>query len=64
MLHFWHRYREIRHLEEQRDMYLEGTENVQREIEILQNKDSLEHFAREQYFMHQPNEDIYLVEEN
>jgi cell division protein FtsB len=63
MLHFWHRYREIRHLEEQRDMYRSASENAQREIEMLQNADSLERYAREQYYMHAPEEDIYLVEE-
>ena len=63
MLHFWHRHREIRRLEEQRDMYREGTAKAQREIEMLQNTDSLERYAREHYFMHTPNEDIYLVEE-
>ena len=64
MLNFWHRHREIRHLEEQRDMYREGTRQAQSEIRMLQQMDSLEQFAREQYFMHTPNEDIFLVEEN
>lgn len=63
LLHFIHRHREIRHLEEQRDMYLEGAKKAQSEILMLQNPDSLERYAREQYFMHTPNEDIYLVEE-
>ncbi len=55
--------KEIRQLEQQRDMYREGAEKAQREIQVLQHPDSLERFAREQYFMHEPNEDIYLVEE-
>lgn len=63
LLHFIRRHREIRHYEEQRDMYLEGAEKAQREIQMLQNPDSLERYAREQYFMHTPNEDIYLVDE-
>ena len=62
MLRFWHRHREIRHLEEQRELYREGTAKAQREMEMLQNEDSLERYAREQYFMHNANEDIYLVE--
>ncbi len=57
------RSREIRHLEEQRDMYLEGTEKAQREIQTLHHPDSLEKYAREHYYMHQENEDIYLVDE-
>ena len=63
MLHFWKRHREIRHLEQQRDMYREASEKAQREIQTLQLTDSLEQFAREHYFMHNANEDIYLVEE-
>ena len=63
VLHFVRRHREIRHLEEQRDMYREETEKAQIEIEMLQHADSLEKFAREHYFMHAPGEDIYLVEE-
>ena len=63
LIHFIHRYREIHRLEEQRDMYRVETEKAQREIRMLQNPDSLERYAREQYFMHTSNEDIYLVEE-
>ena len=63
LIQFVRRGREIRQLEEQRDMYREGTEKAQREIQTLHQPDSLERYAREHYFMHTPNEDIYLVEE-
>jgi len=63
MLNFAKRGREIRHLEEQRDRYLEGAEQAQREIQVLQQHDSLETFAREHYYMHEQGEDIYLVDE-
>ena len=63
LIHFMRRGREIRHLEEQRDMYRAGAEEAQREILLLQNPDSLEQYAREHYFMHASNEDIYLVDE-
>ena len=63
LIRFIRRGREIRHLEEQRDMYREGTEKAQREIQTLHQPDSLERYAREHYYMHTPNEDIYLVEE-
>ena len=63
MLHFWHRHREINRLEEQRDMYNEGAARAEQEIRLLQNPDSLERYAREHYYMHTSNEDIYLVEE-
>ena len=63
MTHFVRRGREIRHLEEQRDMYREGAEKARREINSLHQTDSLERYAREHYYMHNSNEDIYLVEE-
>ena len=63
MMHFIRRGREIRQLEQQRDMYRSGAEKAQREIQVLHNTDSLERYAREHYFMHNENEDIYLVEE-
>ena len=63
MTHFVRRGREIRRLEEQRDLYREGAEKAQREIQTLHHPDSLERYAREHYYMHTQNEDIYLVEE-
>jgi cell division protein FtsB len=38
---------------------IEQAESV---IRVLDNVDSLERFAREQYRMHAPNEDVYIVE--
>jgi cell division protein FtsB len=64
MVEFVRRGREIRHLEEQRDLYREGTENASRELQTLHQPDSVEKYAREHYFMHNAGEDIYLVEEN
>ena len=63
LIQFVKRGKEIRHLEEQRDMYESAAEQAQREIQVLQQPDSLERFAREQYFMHKSNEEIYLIEE-
>ena len=63
ILRFIHRQQEINRLEEQRDMYQDEAEKAQREMQQLHNADSLERFAREQYFMHNANEDVYLVEE-
>lgn len=54
---------EIRVVEQQRDRYLQDIEKAQHDLEILQNKDSLERFAREQYLMHAPDEDVYLVDD-
>ena len=63
LVQFVRRGREIRHLEEQRDLYLEGAEKAQREMNALHQTDSLERYAREQYFMHKANEEIFLVDE-
>ena len=63
MIQFVHRGREIRQMEQQRDTYREGADKAQRELQTLHHPDSLEQYAREQYYMHASNEDIYLVEE-
>ena len=63
LIQFVRRGREIRHLEEQRDLYREGAEKAQREMNALHQTDSLERYAREQYYMHNSNEEIFLVEE-
>lgn len=62
LIQFARRGREIRQLEQQRDMYREGAEKAERELKTLSHPDSLERFAREHYYMHTPNEDIYLIE--
>ena len=64
IVRFIQRGEEIRRLEEQRDMYLEEIEKVRREMNSLSHPDSLERFAREQYYMHNENEDVYLVDED
>ena len=63
LVRYVHRSHDIRQLEEQRDMYRREAEEAQRELQTLSHPDSLEQFAREQYFMHTPNEDIFLIEE-
>ncbi|MBQ7259353.1 MAG: septum formation initiator family protein [Paludibacteraceae bacterium] len=63
LIRFVRRHREIRQMEEQRDMYREATEEAQREIQLLHNRDSLERYAREHYFMHDAEEEIFLIEE-
>lgn len=57
------RARQIRALEAQRNEYRREIEVAERQIKALENTDTLERFAREQYLMHAPDEDIYLVEE-
>lgn len=57
------RARQIRALEAQRNEYRREIEAAERQIKALENTDTLERFAREQYLMHAADEDIYLVEE-
>ena len=63
LINYVKRAREIHHLEEQRDTYRDGIQKARHDLNVLQNTDSLERFAREQYYMHADNEDVYLVEE-
>lgn len=63
VIRFIQRGSEIKHLEEQCQMYNTATEKAMREIQSLDHPDSLERFAREQYYMHTTNEDVYLVDE-
>ncbi len=55
------RARQIHQLERQRDEYRQGIEQARHELELLENKDSLERFAREQYLMCAPGEDVFVV---
>lgn len=59
-----HRARQINQLENQRDKYISDIEAAKHEMEILNNRDSLERYAREHCLMHEANEDIYLIDEN
>lgn len=56
------RKREIRKAEREIVRVQAKTEEASNLLESLDNKDSLERFAREQYKMHKDNEDVYLVE--
>lgn len=62
LINYVRRSHEIRHLEEQRDSYREGIKRAEKGLQVLQNTDSLERYAREHYYMHAENEDVYLLE--
>ncbi len=52
----------IRELEKEIKFYKEEIEvNSQKLHDLHTNKDGLERFAREQYYMKKPNEDIYII---
>jgi cell division protein FtsB len=55
---------EIRVLQEQVDDFNKKIESNKEKINELRSNDSnLEKFAREEYLMKRPNEDVYIVEE-
>lgn len=52
-------------LKDQKAYYLEKIETVKEEREaLLNNQDLLERFARENYLMKKPSEDVFIVEED
>ena len=53
---------EIEKLEDASDYYRKEINRDSSIIENLNNKDSLEKYAREQYKMKRENEDIYIIE--
>ena len=54
---------QIHLLERRLEQYHQGTKEAERELIMLQNPDSLEKYAREKYYMHTPDEDVYVVPE-
>jgi len=53
---------ELNKLEYQKDYYREQIKiNKERLKQLKTNKDNLEKFAREQYIMRKPNEDVFVV---
>ena len=57
------RRRQIRQTEQQIRAIRADIEATQRKINWLRSTDSLEQFAREEYYMHEPGEDVYIVKE-
>lgn len=54
----------INNLESQREYYIEKIEEVKKDREeLLSNPELLEKFARENYLMKKPTEDIYIIVE-
>lgn len=56
------RAKKMRAVEQQLDQTNRDIQEAQSVMQILDNVDSLEQFAREKYRMHAPNEDVYIVE--
>lgn len=62
LVQYLKRAKKMRALEEQLVQTQQEIEQAESVIRVLDNMDSLERFAREQYRMHAPNEDVYIVE--
>ncbi|MCQ2313416.1 MAG: septum formation initiator family protein [Paludibacteraceae bacterium] len=63
LVHRIHRSFQIHRLERSIEKYEKGKQEAQRELEGLQNPDSLSRYAREHYYMHEKTEDVYIVPE-
>jgi cell division protein DivIC len=56
--------RAIHNLEKEKEYYLKKIETDNQKLkELKTNDENLEKFAREQYLMKKPNEDIFVIEE-
>jgi len=55
-------YKRIKNLEQDKDYYTNKIENDRNRLNELQtNNENLEKFAREQYLMKKPDEEIFIV---
>ena len=55
---------ELRHQKKQMEIYRNEIEDMRRKVQMLENnRDSLEKFAREQFYFAAPGEDVFTVEE-
>ena len=58
------RARQISAMQEEVDAYKQQTEQLKHDIqEVSSSPENLERYAREHYYMHADNEDVYIVEE-
>lgn len=57
--------RKINQMEDDKAYYVKKIADDKRKIkELRTNKENLEKFAREQYLMKKPNEEIFIIDEN
>ena len=55
-------YRKIKKFEKEKEYYLQKIETDRNRLnELRTNNENLEKFAREQYLMKKPNEDIFII---
>ena len=58
------RARQIDSMQEEVEAYKKQTEQLKKDIEeVSSSPDNLERYAREHYYMHADNEDVFIIEE-
>lgn len=62
LIQYLKRAKKMRALEAELVQTQQEIEQAEAVIRVLDDVDSLERFAREQYRMHAPNEDVFIVE--
>ena len=62
LIQYLKRAKKMRALEAELVQTQQDIEQAEAVMRVLDNADSLERFAREQYRMHAPNEDVFIVE--
>lgn len=58
----WSSHRELQDMKEQVEYFKTENENTREALhDLTTNEKTLEKFAREQYYMKRPNEDLYVI---
>lgn len=61
-VHLFRKSRQLQELKTEKAYYKEKIRETKRaRKELMKDSESLERFAREQYFMKKPNEDLYII---
>ena len=64
VLHWARSKSDLRHQKKQMELYQKEIEQMRRQVRMLEsNRDSLEKFAREQFYFSAPGEDVYIVKD-
>ena len=64
VLHWARSKSDLRYQKKQMELYQKEIEQMRRQVRMLEsNRDSLEKFAREQFFFSAPGEDVYVVKD-
>lgn len=58
----YHRISELNSVQRKTSYYVKETEKAKKQLYSLKtNQNALERFAREEYYMKKPNEDVYII---